>query len=320
MGSLGKKGKPVRKISLSLVAALVVVACTSAAFAGGANVYPNGAEGFWMGAAPPPGTYYINYDLWYSSNKFAADNGDEVKAGPLAGFKTDVFAQVSRFIYISETKILGANWGGHVFLIFQDINTQVSGGSSHVSGLGDAIIDPFILCWHWPNLHITTGVDIYVPTGDYKAGRLTNLSANAFVYEPVLAITYMTPAKGLTVSAKFMYDFPQKNKDYTYPLGGPSGTLDYGEEFHFDYSVDYMINENLKAGIGGYYYQQTTKDHFNSVSVPARGRVFSVGPGVEYVPKRFEGRLILSYRAQFEMAVKNRPEGWANWLRAVWVF
>lgn len=81
-----------------------------------------------------------------------------------------------------------------------------------------------------------------------------------------------------------------------------------------------MIKENLKAGIGGYYYEQTTKDHFNGVSNPAKGRVWSVGPGVEYVPERFEGRLILSYRSQFEMDAKNRPEGWANWVRAVWVF
>jgi len=309
-----------RKVGLSLVAALFVAAFTSAAFAGGANVYPNGAEGFWMGAAPPPGTYYVNYNLWYSSNKFAANNGDEVKAGPLAGFKTDVFANVSRFIYISDKKILGANWGSHIFIIFQDVNTKTAGGNSHVSGLGDTIIDPFILCWHWPNLHITAGVDIYVPTGDYDEGRITNLSANAFVYEPVFAITYLTPMERLTVSAKFMYDFPENNNDFTNPFTAASGTLDYGEEFHFDYSIDYAINENLKAGIGGYYYQQTTKDHFNGVSNPAKGRVWSVGPGLEYVPERFKGRLILSYRAMFEMDAKNRPEGWANWLRAVWAF
>jgi hypothetical protein len=303
-----------------LFAVLAVAIAAPAAFAGGSNVYPNGAEGFWMGAAPPPGTYYVNYTLWYTSHEYVDNDGDEIKVGPLAGFKNDVLANTSRFIYISDKELFGANIGAHIFINLLDVDVKTAGGNSHVSGLGDTIINPFILCWHWPNLHITTGVDIYVPTGDYDEGRVVNLSANAFVYEPVFAVTYMTPMEGLTVSAKFMYDFPEVNKDYTNPFTGASGNLEYGEEFHFDYSIDYMVKENLKAGIGGYFYQQTTKDEFNGVSNPAKGRVFAVGPGFEYSPERFEGRLTISYRAQFEMAAKNRPEGMSNWLRAVWVF
>ncbi len=308
-----------RRIGLSLLAALLLAACAREGLAG-ANVYPQGAEGFWMGAAPPPGFYYVNYNLYYNARRFTDNSGRTIRQGPMADFKMDVLAQVSRFLYMSDKEILGANWGAHIFLIFQQVHIRSAGGNSRASGLGDTIIDPFILAWHWENLHITTGIDIYLPTGNYREGRLANLSANAFVYEPVLAVTYMTPVEGLTASAKFMYDFPQKNKDFTNPFTGESGTLAYGEEFHFDYSLDYMINENLKAGLSGYYYQQITKDRFNGVSIPEKGRVWALGPGFEYAPERLEGRMVVSLRSQFEMDAKNRPEGWSNWLRAVWVF
>jgi hypothetical protein len=294
---------------------------TAPVLAGGANVYPNGAEGFWMGACPPPGVYYVNYDLYYTANEYINNDGGEAKTGPLAGFKTEVFAQVSRVIYISEKKVLGANWGTHLFVSYLDNNTKAAAGSEHRSGIGDIIVDPCVLSWHWPNIHVTAGLDIYLPTADYEAGNLVNLGSNSFVYEPVVAVTYMTPVKGLTVSTKLMYDIAAKNNDYTHPFTGVSGDLKYGEEFHADYSIDYMINENLKAGIGGYYYQQINDDRLNGVAIPdMKGRVWSIGPGVEYVPAAFKGRLILSYRAQFEKNTRNRPEGVANWVKAVWVF
>lgn len=287
------------------------------AFAGGSNVYPNGAEGFWMGAVPPPGVYYINYDLWYSSHRFTDNRGNEVEAGPLGPFTTDVFANVSRFIYVSNQKVLGADWGGHIFIIYQDNNTKTGAGNAHVSGLGDTIIDPFILSWHFPNVHVVTAVDIFVPTGRYEAGRVANLSSNTFVYEPIVAVTYTTPVKGVTTSAKFMYDFPGENKDFVNPFNGARGNLQYGQEFHFDYSLDYMFNPTWKAGIGGYYYKQTTNDEFDGADVHGQmGRVWAVGPGVEYS----KGRFIVSYRTQFEVDAKNRPEGIANWLRVVYVF
>lgn len=307
-----------RKFGLCLVGLVAVLAFTQVAFAGGSQVYPNGAEGFWVGAAPPPGNYYLNYDLWYLSNRFNGQNGSELTAGPAAGFKVDVFANVSRFIHISQEKVLGANWGAHIFLVYKDVNVSMAAGNSHVSGLGDIIVDPVILCWHWPNFHITAGIDVYLPTGDYKQGRLANLGSNVFVYEPVVAFSYMTPMKGLTVSAKFMYDIAQKTGSGVHPLTGAFGAMEYGNEFHVDYSLDYAVNNNLKAGIGGYYYKQTTNDKFNGVEITGNmGRVWAVGPGVEYTTN--DHKTTVSFRSQFEIDARNRPEGIANWLRAVFI-
>jgi hypothetical protein len=285
--------------------------------AGGAGVYPNGAEGFWMGAVPPPGVYYLNYDLLYSSHRYNDNSSGEVDAGPLKGFTIDVFANVSRFLYVSRVNVFGGSWAAHVFIPYQDINFKSAGDNCHVSGLGDIIIDPFVVAWHRENLHMVSGIDIYCPTGDYEPGRAANLSANAFVYEPAFAVTYMTPLKGFTASAKFMYDIPEANKEFTHPFLPVSGELKYGQEFHFDYSLDYMINSEWKVGVGGYYLQQTTDDKLEGARIDnSKGRVFAVGPGVEYS----KGKFITSFRTQLEMSAHNRAEGIANWLKVIYIF
>jgi hypothetical protein len=305
-----------RRLVVLFVAVGMLLVGAGSAFAGGSNVYPNGAEGFWMGAAPPPGFYYINYDLVYSSHRFNNNSGNEIKAGPVGPFKTDVFAQVSRFLYMSNYKILGADWGAHIFIVGQHNSTDTAFGNQHITGFGDTIVDPFILAWHTPNFHVTTGVDIYVPTGNYEAGRVDNLGANAFVYEPIIAFTYMTPLKGLTTSMKMMYDIAQTNNDFVNPFNGARGNLEYGNEFHFDYSIDYQLTDNWKAGIEGYYYVQTTDDEFNDVKVKNnKGMVWAIGPGVEYA----QGRWIASFKTEIEVQSKNRPQGIANWLRVVYV-
>lgn len=304
-------------VSLVVLCLVAVGSGTALAAAGlpnaAANEYPNGAEGFWMGAAPPPGIYYINYDMFYNADRVNGPNGGALPV-PVS---VNVFAQVSRLLYMSNYKIFGGNWGAQVFVVFADARMGIGPVAQRASGLSDVIVDPFIMSWHWPNFHVTTGVDVYLPTGVYQAGRFVNLSANAFVYEPIVAFTYMTPIKGVTTSAKFMYDIPQVNTDYGVPMGGPVGHLKYGQEFHFDYSVDYSFNENWKAGIEGYYYQQTTDNKFNGVAIPlARGEALAVGPGVEYS----KGKVMVSWRTEWEVMAKNRPEGIVNWLRLVIVF
>lgn len=306
-----------RRVVVSFLALGMLLAGAGVAFAGGSNVYPNGAEGFWVGAAPPPGFYYVNYDLVYSSHRFNDNSGNEIQAGPVGPFKTDVIANVSRFLYMSKHQVFGANWGAHIFIVGEHVSTDTALGNEHLTGFGDTIVDPFILAWHWPNFHLTTGVDIFVPTGNYTAGRVVNLSANAFVYEPIVAFTYITPVKRLSASMKIMYDIAEENNDFVNPFNGARGNLEYGQEFHFDYSVDYQFADNWKGCIGGYYYQQTTDDEFNGVTVPNnKGMVWAIGPGAEYSA----GKWFASYRCLLEVQSRNRPQGVANWLRVVYAF
>lgn len=305
-----------RKLFLSFAAAVLLCAGAGSALATGPNVYPDGAEGFWMGAAPPPGFYYVNYDLWYRSHKFTDNHGSEVSVGPMSSFKVNVLANVSRFLWMSDKTFLGGNWGMHMFVPLLDQRVRTGAGGDRASGLGDIIIDPFILAWHKPNLHMVAGIDIYTPTGKYDQGELANLGSGTWVYQPVFAITYITPIKGVTASAKFMYDFSQPNNDWAHPLLPIEGDMKYGQELHMDYWVDYTIDEAWKAGVGGYFHKQITDDRLDGNDINnMREQVFAIGPGIEYTRMPF----IVQFRPEFEMWAKNKSEGVSTWLRVTYI-
>lgn len=298
-----------------LLAGLTVAGNDALATEGGGGAYPNGAEDFLSGAVPPPGTYFINYFDYYSADKFADNNGDSM----IPGFKLNVTADVLRFIHVTNKQVLGGFWGVHVFvpLMNVDVETNTPLGNDSKAGLGDIIVDPFILSWHSKNWHVATGVDIYIPTGSYDKDELANLGRNYWTFEPILAGTYITD-NGFEASAKLMYDFNTKNKDAS--LLTPPGTTEYlsGQEFHMDYTLAKKFSSlNLSLGLTGYYYQQVTEDEANGTELnDSKGRVLAVGPGVKYDYKN----MTMSLKYQIETAAKNRPEGDNLWFKFIYAF
>jgi len=284
------------------VVMLFVTTTTNDAFAteGGGNAYPLGAEDFMSGAVPPPGTYFINYFLYYSPDEFKNVSED---------FEAEGLVNVFRFIHVTKHKIFGGFWGMHIFLPVWnlEIDHHVLGKQSR-AGLGDIIIDPFILSWHSKNWHFATGLDIYLPTGRYEKTDFANISRNYFTFEPIVAFTYVSDG-GFEVSSKFMYDFNTENEDSDYLSG---------QEFHFDYTIGKKFG-NLSAGIGGFYYKQITDDELYNKKVEPdgfKGQAFAYGPQIKYDHKNMS--FILKY--QIETDVENKLEGDKVWFKFVYAF
>lgn len=297
-----------------LAAICLTIAAFTSAFAteGGGGAYPNGAEDFMSGAVPPPGNYFINYFDYYSADKFADNSGNS----SIPGFKLKVTADVLRFIHITDKQILGGFWGFHVFVPFMHVNVKTNTplGSDSKTGLGDIIVDPFILSWHGKNWHAATGIDIYIPTGSYDKNDLANVGRNYWTFEPILAGTYITD-NGFEASAKLMYDINTRNNDASLMAQG-AGTYRSGQEFHMDYTLTKKFAD-FSAGVAGYYYQQVTKDEAGGVAVnDNKGRVFSFGPAFKYDYKN----MAFSLKYQFETAAENRPEGNNLWFKFVYAF
>ena len=317
MGKLFVRFKEVFILLLLLLSVLSLSVLTSAnvyATEGGGNAYPLGAEDFMSGAVPPPGFYFINYFLYYSADELNNKDGDNVDND----FDLDVVANTFRFIYITKQKIFGGFWGVHMFvpIVYQDVS--LFGTSDDKTGLGDIIVDPFILSWHFKNWHLATGVDIYMPTGSYDKEDLANISRNYWTFEPIFAFTYISDG-GFEVSSKFMYDFNTENSD------SPYGDYKSGQEFHFDYAVGYKVS-NWNLGVAGYYYKQITDDEINGekATFPAflgfdegfKGQTFAVGPAVKYNYKNMSFTL----KYLWETAVEHRPEGSDLWFKFAYAF
>jgi hypothetical protein len=306
MGKCLAQLKKVLIFSVLCFLSLVVLANGNAyatEFGGGA--YPNGAEDFMSGAVPPPGYYFINYLNYYSADEFKDGNGDEL----IPDFELSATANVFRFLYVTKQQIFGGYWGVHMFIPLVNLEVTLPPlGEQGRAGLGDIIVDPFILSWHFKNWHLATGVDIYMPTGRYDEEEFANIGRNYWTFEPIFAVTYLSDG-GFEVSSKFMYDFNTKNSDTDYLSG---------QEFHFDYTLGYKIS-NWRVGLGGYYYNQVTNDEIDGEKVGEdgfKGQAFALGPQVQYQHKN----MFFTAKYQIETEVENKPEGEKFWFKFIYAF
>jgi hypothetical protein len=270
---------------------------------GGGGAYANGVEDFMTGALPPPGTYFINYLNYYTASRFNDGNGNSV----VPNFNVDAYAEVLRFVHVTNYKILGASYGYHAILpiVYEQVRTP-SGNDSR-TGLGDLAVDPFILGWHSKNFHMVTGLDIYLPIGTYDQYEAANTGRNYWTFEPAVALTYLSD-EGIELSSKFMYDINTKNQTTNYLSG---------QEFHFDYTIGYHMSSTWAFGLGGYYYKQMSNDELNGAKVGVdgfAGQVFAIGPQVQYNYKKMS----FTFKWQSEVDAENRPEGSKLWLKFVY--
>ena len=238
----------------------------------GAQQYPLGAENFMAGALPPPGNYFINYLIHYQGD-LQDNDGNELPVDVKAT------ANALRYIYVSNYKLFGGDWGMHAIvpLVYQKFNTpDPTLDNDWVFGLGDITLDPIIIGWHFPpDWHITVGLDIYLPTGKWDENDPTQrIGSNFWSFEPIFSFTYLNQS-GFEVSAKLMYNIKTENNDTNYQSG---------DDFH----MDYLIGQHFgpwAVGLGGYYLKQTQDDELNGQEVGPdgnRAQVFAFGPAVKY--------------------------------------
>ena len=312
---------------------LTIQTLPQSAHAGGGQAYPNGAEAFMPGAAPPPGLTMINYMYFGYSGKLMDDDGDDTDALD----KANVWADLIRLIWISNFQILGGNYGQHLFvgLLNKDLDFNVPVGATGKTDYNNfnspyLIYSPFLMTWHLlqGKLHIAaSAADIYVPFGNEDKDNLASAGRNFWTFEPVAAITCF-PDKYWEISAKFMYDFNTREDDY---VSGAPVTVDRtpGQEFHVDFNFSYAIMENFRVGMNGYFYQQTTDDEFHGLGdLPSplraafktmeeeRSRAMALGPGLFYQYKN----IMTTLRYQHEFMVKNKPELQNVWFKVIYVF
>ena len=137
-------------------------------------------------------------------------------------------------------------------------------------------------------------------------------SQNYFEFQPALALSWLTK-RGLEAHIKLMYGFPTTNHR-PIKLLGSRDHFKSGQSFHFDYCLDYAVHPNLRLGVAGFYYVQTTGDIQDGRNIGNHGRQFALGPALQFNYQRFSVVLMV----QFEMATINRAEGQRFWLKGAY--
>ncbi len=336
---MGGKGSVLSHVVAWIVG--VVLFLPLLAFAGGGQQYPNGVEMQLIGVAPPPGFYIKDYNYLYTASKLKDDHGktSSVAKNGMELDRLTVYGNIPRLIYISKVEILGGYWGMHLFVPLLEermkINALTGAGVAEQKetrgGVGNLIFNPLIWTYHAKSglLHLITGLDIYLPTGPYRNDRMVNIGKNFWTFEPVFAATAFLPQDpNLSASIKLMYDFNTNNDDFIIDAGtaakignpalaGKKTHLTPGQEFHFDYGIDYALSKSLRLGVGGYFYQQVTNDKTGDGTVKHDlGRVLAVGPGVWYNYQRW----FFELHAAWEMEARNRPQGMTGLFNITYAF
>ena len=288
----------------ALAGTLALAAANSAmATEGGGSVYPAGVENFTCCALPPPGLYGLVYGQHYTSTKVRGDAG-QVVTPPT--FKVRATAVVPRIVWVSPRQVAGAAWAVHGILPLVDLRVDVAPGlAQHKTGQGDIVVGTALGWHHSQNLHSVVALDVYAPTGRYDKNDLANIGRNHWAFQPLAGVSYIDPA-GFNGDAKVMWTINAKNKDTNFRSG---------QEFIVDYAAGWGFGNGLTAGVGGYVYQQLSADEQNGVTVPNnKGRAFAIGPSIKYDSGK---HWFVTAKYQVESSVRNRAEGKAFWLKAV---
>jgi hypothetical protein len=261
--------------------------------------YVNGVEGIKAATLPPPGLYYRLYNVFYNADELMDPDGDEIDID----FEVSVYAMVNRFVWITNKKVLGADFGADfvIPLIYTDIEIKGTPVDDDQFGLGDIFIEPFVLSWHGPRYDASFGLGAFVPTGEYDKDKPASPGRDMWTGMLTLGGTYyFDVAKTWSASILTRYEM-HSEKDET--------DVTLGNDFHFEWGIGKTLAKVWDVGLTGYCHWQVTDDSGSDVTWDKsdHDRVHAVGPEVSvFIPP---AKLFASLRSQWEFDAQDRSEG-----------
>jgi hypothetical protein len=305
----------------SLVAILVLVAAAPVqAQLNGENLL--GDMGVKSGTQPEPGLYLSTMYYRYFTDSIRDAEGRPVRLDPTGGGSQTIHAAMPIVLYVSQKKVLGANYGAMAVMPFANGALEAPGfGLSERAGTGasDIYIMPLQLGWHLKRADAVAGFAFFAPTGRYSAGASDNLGRGMWSYEVSAGSTlYLDAARTLSVAATGYWETHSKKE----------GEVRIEEDAVSDVKVGQLLT--IEGGVGksflhgaasfglAYYAQWKTTSDSLRVSASSTElatsldghRVWGVGPDVT-VPIATKERLIalVNVRYLWETGARSKTQG-----------
>ncbi|MFA5528530.1 MAG: transporter [Peptostreptococcales bacterium] len=201
--------------------------------------YGIGSEGLKAGTVPGPGFYYLMYNNYYTSDTMTDSSGDDSNIG----FDISVIANVNRFVYITDKKILGADYGFQLIVpfVYTDLEIKAAGVDDDDFSLSDITVEPLILSWHGAQYDAVFGTALFVPTGEYDKNSSVNIGQDHYTVMLSQGITYyIGEGKGWNISYIARYEKHLENRDLD---------ITYGDDFSVDWGIGKTINNSSFASL-----------------------------------------------------------------------
>ena len=279
-----------------LAAVVLVGLLWGPALAGNTGHYPLGSEGIKAATLPPPGLYLRTYSSYFTAGDLIDDHGKDSGAD----FNVSSFAVVPRLIWMTDKKILGADYGMDMLIPFVCVDFELGGvQSNNDMCYGDICIEPVDLAWHGDNYDIGAALAVWIPTGKYNVSNPASPGKDFWSTMFTLGGTYyLDPEKTWSASILSRYEI-HSTKDHTEDRPG--------NNLLFEWGVAKSYAKGCDIGLVGYNQWQLTDDKGADSDTGVHDRIAAIGPEISvFVPTC---KAFVSLRALREFSAIDRPEG-----------
>ena len=259
------------------------------------SLYAPGAVGQMKAPiTPPPGFYLENGTLLFFSNEFVDNEGNSTSS------ELNVIANRTQFIWNTGVKILDGDYFVVAVVPFSNLAPRVSGNQVPAVGIGDIVLQPVGIGWHFQDFHVTASYTLFTPTGRFKAGGQSNTGRGTWSNLFSVGVGYLSPDKlpwNAMVQAR--YEIP----------GTQSGTrITPGQALILEYGAGKAVSDTVTLGVVGYATWQTT-DQKERGSQVNRNRYQNFGVGPEIQVEVPDWNMTFSGRVYFDYGARNINQG-----------
>ncbi|MFB9078221.1 transporter [Flavobacterium procerum] len=170
-----------------------------------------GSSGLKSGSQAPENTLSVYIPGYiYTANCMRNADGNKVGNPDFSMFLTGIGAS-----YISNFKILGANYGATLLVAFASNTIQGNYiDSNSPFAFTDMLLQPVQLGWHNKKADFVFSYQLYLPTGKYKLGASDNSGLGMYINEFSGGTTlYFNDKKTFHFSVLAAYEINSKKKD-----------------------------------------------------------------------------------------------------------
>ena len=280
-----------------------------------------GAMGLQSGTQAPENTLSVYVPGYlYDACSLRNAGGNKAVANP----DITMFITGAGAAYVSEFKILGANYGASILVAFASNTIQGNSlDATNSLAFTDMFVQPIQLGWHSKRADFVFSYQMYLPTGRFKAGASDNAGLGMFMNEFSAGTTiYFNDKKTFHFSALAAYEINGKKKDTDIKTGdilSVEGGL--GKTFYLMNAEKTAPKGILNAGAIYYLQGKLSFDKIpvgNTVVEPAKDRIAGVGAEVNYFHIGSKTSAGLRWVSEFEAV--NRFQGSTFFLTLAHVF
>ena len=276
-----------KRLFKSIVIAVVALVIASPGSGQAQNHYPAGAEGIKAASLPPPGLYFRDYNFVYWA--------DDFPGGP-PNFEVFAYVNAPRLIWMTDCKILGANYGMDVIVPFGYTDVSLPGFSDDEFGFGDVQFEPLLLAWHQKQWDFALAYAIWAPTGKSDAAPTAKLGKGFWSHMFTAGATwYPDEEKTWSASVLNRYEIHTESND---------APMTPGDTLTVEMGLAKTVRPGLDVGLVGYWQEQITDGKGDG---SPDERVFGLGPEIAGRCPAIGMHVSLRYLREFD--ARQRPEG-----------